>query len=105
VGCRLFQWIEAILPTLTCTETLYGLNCIDRADLVRYLTSMPAYTEARIQQLCTEVLSVKTQAEVDRVIPELRAALEEHISLAKESLELQARTLAALNGLAGNNAA
>jgi hypothetical protein len=61
---------------------------------------VPAYTEARIQQLCTEALAVKNQADVDRVIPELRAALEEHISLAKNSLGAQASTIAALNGLA-----
>lgn len=66
---------------------------------------MPAYTEARIQQLCTEALAVQSQADVDRVIPELKAALEEHISLAKDSLGLQASTIAALNGLANKDAA
>lgn len=60
---------------------------------------MPAYTEVRIQQLCTEVLAVKTQVEVDRIVPELRAALEEHIRLAKDSLGAQASTIAFLNGL------
>jgi len=60
---------------------------------------VPAYTEVRIQQLCTEVLAAKTQADVERIIPELRAALEEHIRLAKHSLQLQASTIALLNGL------
>jgi hypothetical protein len=65
---------------------------------------MPAHTEARIQQLCTEVLTVKSQTDVDRVIPELRAALEEHISLAKDSLAVHASTLAILDGRAGKDA-
>jgi len=60
---------------------------------------MPVHTAVRIQQLCTEVQAVKTQAEVDRVIPELRAALGEHISEAKDSLGLQASAIALLNGL------
>jgi len=64
---------------------------------------VPAYTEARIQQLCTEALAVKSQTDVDRVIPELRAALEEHISLAKDSLGLQASVIALLNGLASKD--
>ena len=64
---------------------------------------MSARTEARIQQLCTQVLSVKAPSEVDRIIPELRAALEEHISMAKDSLGLQASTIAVLNGLASHH--
>ena len=71
---------------------------------VRYLTPVPAHTEARIQQLCTEVLAVNSQADVERVIPELRAALEEHISLAKDSLGVHATTIAILNGRAGKDA-
>jgi hypothetical protein len=64
---------------------------------------MPAHTEVRVQQLCTEALAAKTQADVDRIIPELRAALEEHVRLAKDSLRLQASTVALLNGLASKN--
>ena len=47
---------------------------------------MPLHTEARIQELCKEALAAKTAAELERVLPELRAALEEHTRLAKESL-------------------
>jgi len=43
-------------------------------------------TEVRVQQLCSEVLAAKTKADVERIIPELRAALEDHIRLAKDSL-------------------
>jgi hypothetical protein len=62
---------------------------------------MTVQSEARIQQLCTEALASQIQADVDRrIIPELRAALEEHIRSAKESLALQASTIALLDGLA-----
>jgi hypothetical protein len=64
---------------------------------------VPRHTEERIQRLCTEVLAAKSEAEVDRILPELRAALQEHIRLAKDSLEVQANTIALLNGLAGND--
>ena len=56
---------------------------------------MPAHTEARLRQLCSELLSSKTDAEIDVILPELRSALEEHIRLAKESLELQVSYIAA----------
>lgn len=60
---------------------------------------MLAHTEACIRRLCTEAIAAKTQADVDRIIPELRSALEEHIRLAKESLEAQASGIAALNAI------
>jgi len=54
-------------------------------------------TEARIQQLCREVLSAETEAEAERVIPELREVLQEHLRLAKASLKKQAIAVAALD--------
>ena len=56
---------------------------------------MPRYTERRVQQLCKEAVEAKTPAELEQVIPELRAALEEHTRLAKESLTLQRDSIAA----------
>ena len=50
---------------------------------------MPLHTEARIKNLCTEALGAKTRADIERVVTELRNALEEHILLAKQSLEVQ----------------
>jgi hypothetical protein len=50
---------------------------------------VPFHTEARIRDLCTEALGAKTKADIERVVTELRIALEEHIHLAKESLEVQ----------------
>ena len=58
---------------------------------------MLAHTEARIQQLCTEALAAKTQADVDRILPELRSALEQHVKLAKDSLETQIATINSLD--------
>lgn len=43
---------------------------------------MPLHTEARILQLSTVALLAKTQADVEQIIRDLRAALEEHIRLA-----------------------
>jgi len=58
---------------------------------------VPLHTEARIQQLCSEALSAKNQADVERIVRELRAALEEHIRLAKDSLEGQVNNIAVLS--------
>ena len=57
---------------------------------------MSAQTEAKIQQLCTAVLAAKTEAEVERIIPQLRNALQEHVRLAQASLQDQAVAIAAL---------
>jgi hypothetical protein len=64
------------------------------------LHCVPADSEVRIQQLCREALAANTQADVERIIGVLRAALEEHIRFAKESLHLQATTIGLLDGLA-----
>ena len=61
---------------------------------------MPAYTEERIRQLCAEALAAKSQTDVDRIVPQLRAALEEHVKLAKESLKSQMSTIHALDAVA-----
>lgn len=58
---------------------------------------MPAHTEVKIHQLCTEALAANTEADVERIIPELRAALQEHVRLAKASLEGQVSTIALLD--------
>jgi hypothetical protein len=56
---------------------------------------MPAYTDARIRQHCTEALAAKTQSDIDRILPELRSALEEQINLVKDAMETQ--IIAAMN--------
>lgn len=58
---------------------------------------MPQYTELRIRQLCNDALAAQTKADVERLLPELRAALCEHIHLAAESLKSQVSTVAALD--------
>ena len=50
---------------------------------------MPVHTEALIQRLIIEALAATSNSEVERIIPELRSALQEHIRLAKESLGAQ----------------
>jgi hypothetical protein len=59
--------------------------------------AVPHYTEARIEQLCTQAIAVRDPEDIQNVILELRSALELHIRLAKESLETQASTISALN--------
>ena len=61
---------------------------------------MPAYTEARIKSLCAEALAAKSPADVDRIVAELRVALEEHTFLAKALLEGQFSNLAFLDRVA-----
>jgi hypothetical protein len=61
---------------------------------------VPRYTEVRIRDLCTEALAAKTPGDFERTITELRAALEEHIHLAKDSLEAQIGNFPLLGGVA-----
>lgn len=70
---------------------------------VRYLTYVPVDTAMRVQQLCREVVAAKTSADTERIMPELRAALEEHIRLAKDSLGAQASAIAVLDELASKD--
>jgi hypothetical protein len=74
---------------------LYRPDCL----LFDTLPEVPPYTEARIKQLCTEALAAKTQADVDRILPELRSALEEHVRLAKDSLEAQVTAITAMEAI------
>ena len=62
---------------------------------------MPAYTEAHIKSLCAEALAAKSAADVDRIVAELRVALEERALLAKALLEGQFSNLAFLDRVAG----
>ena len=52
-----------------------------------------AASEARIRELCSAAVEASSQADVERVLAELRAALEEHIQQAKHSLEGQAENI------------
>jgi hypothetical protein len=51
-------------------------------------------TENRVQQLCREALAAKPEDNVDRILEELRVALQEHVSLAKEKLREQVNSFA-----------
>jgi hypothetical protein len=53
------------------------------------LLSVPAHTEARIRTLVTAALAATSDSEVERILPELRSALKDHIRVVKESLEAQ----------------
>jgi len=72
---------------------------------VRYRTKVPQHTEARIQQLCREAVAARTEADLERILPELRSALHEHICLAKDSLGGQASTISTLDSVAGISSA
>lgn len=61
---------------------------------------MSEHTEARIQRLSNEAVAAKTQADVDRILEELRSVLDEHVRLAASKLGAQARSFQ----LAGSNA-
>ena len=64
---------------------------------------MPRETDLLVQRLCKEILAATTKAEVERILPLLRAALGEHIRLAKDSLELQAKAIALLDKFASKD--
>jgi hypothetical protein len=66
---------------------------------------VPLHTEARIKNLCTEALGAKTRADIERVVTELRNALEEHILLAKQSLEVQVGNFPLLSKVARKSSA
>ena len=76
----------------------------DRTGLYHTQVVMPAYTEGRIRQLCLKALAAEKPADIERVLTELRAALTEHIRLAKDSLDAQIRTMSFLDAVANRAA-
>lgn len=58
--------------------------------------NLPRHTELKIDELCARARAAKTERDVKRVLGELRAALSEHIGLARQSLEAQISTLSTL---------
>jgi hypothetical protein len=65
-----------------------------------YYSRMPKRTEKRLRDLCEQAITAKDQPEVERKASELRAALEEHISAARESLSTQASVIPVLDSIA-----
>jgi hypothetical protein len=59
--------------------------------LCKDLSTMPLHTEARIHALCKKAVSAHDEAEVERIVSELRTALNEHIRYARVSLQAQAK--------------
>jgi hypothetical protein len=59
--------------------------------------------KSRILNLCNEALAAKTPDEFARTISELRAALQEHIRQAKNSLEAQVGNFPLLGGIANKS--
>jgi len=57
---------------------------------------LPRHTEVKIDDLCARAKAAKTEREVERVLRQLRAALSEHIVLARQSLEAQISALSTL---------
>ena len=60
---------------------------------------MPKRTEKRLRDLCEQAIAAN-ESEVERKTSELRVALEEHISAAKESLSIQASVIPVLDSIA-----
>jgi len=51
-------------------------------------------TETRIHVLCAEAIAAKDEADIERIVAELRKAINEHIELARNSLGAQAAIFA-----------
>lgn len=67
--------------------------------------AMSSQTEARIRELCAQITSAESVDVANRAATELRRALDEHILLAKDSLQDQADILALLEQVAKRAAA
>lgn len=67
--------------------------------------NMSVHTEDRIRQACSKAVAAKTDDEAERVLPELRSALRDHIRLAKVRLEEQASAVVFLDSKRRNRRA
>jgi hypothetical protein len=82
--------------TFEIQDSLYVQVC-GSFDIV---PKVPLHTEARIQQLCKEAIAAQSEADVNRILQELREALQEHVRLAKASLQAQANAVSVLENVA-----
>jgi hypothetical protein len=54
---------------------------------------MPADTDERIRQLCARLSTAKEESEIRMVVGKLRAAISEHLSRARSSLQTKASVI------------
>ena len=59
---------------------------------------MPRAEEEKIRELCAQAIAANDNADVDRILRELRLEIAEYVRLARESLLARAAVLATLNG-------
>jgi hypothetical protein len=86
-----------VRPTTGVGSLLYRLDSCLFDSLKKKVT---AHTEARLRQICTDLVAAQTDREIDQILPELQLVLEEHIRVAKESLESQAKIISTLDASA-----
>jgi vacuolar-type H+-ATPase subunit D/Vma8 len=86
------------LPTRSCTLVLgiQGFLYVEMRERLVASVEVPIHTDARIRELCNDLGSVRTDADVERLLSELREALREHILLARNSLEARMAVVSAI---------
>ena len=91
--------VAATLSRLqSLTPLLYRDDCILKPPFCRVpYNELPRHTEVKIDELCARAKTAKTEREVKRVGSQLRAALSEHIGLARQSLGAQMSALSTLH--------
>ncbi len=71
-----------------------GIRCIESRNSIKYSTCVPSSTDSRIDELCEKIrrlcgkpLNPKSEVELRKLARELRAAIKEHVRMAKSSLD------------------
>lgn len=76
----------------------YGMHCIEQKTCLWHspLTVRPASLQTRITELCFAALATEDPEELERIVPQLKAALQEQIAHLRKMVEEAKEVIAQL---------
>jgi len=91
--------VRADCGLISLEKRTYRLLYCTHGEIVRMNRNCPLMKASQFEfgSRATEALAAKTPSDVDRFLPELRSALEEHVRLARHSLEAQVVAITAMD--------
>ena len=81
-------------------ESTYSKSRISTGSFLGEAKRVSLHTEARIRELCAQIVSAKTIEDANQAAAQLRIAIDEHVLQAKDTLKDQADILALLEQVA-----
>ena len=65
-------------------KTLYRAADLDVRFSIEPMPMQPSRLEDRVRELCDRAIAAKSQTELDKILPELKAAIKDHIRYVRD---------------------